>query len=153
MSPSSRLDTEFTRLLGCRYPIIAGPMFLVSDVDLVVAVSEAGGVGAMPSLNWRSPEEFREAVRQVKARTKNPFGVNIIVNKANPRVAKDLEVCVEEKVPEAARAQMKDAFEKTKEAWKQAASTDEGKKALAQACTQAMDAAQKAMEQFGCSWE
>lgn len=96
---SSRLDTDLTRLLGCRYPIIAGPMFLVSDVDLVVAVSEAGGIGAMPSLNWRSPEEFREAVRQVKARTNNPFGVNLIVNKANPRVAKDLEICVEEKVP------------------------------------------------------
>lgn len=74
-------------------------MFLVSDVDLVVAVSEAGGIGAMPSLNWRSPEEFREAVRQIKSRTNNPFGVNLIVNKANPRVAKDLEICVEEKVP------------------------------------------------------
>ena len=61
--------------------------------------------------------------------------------------------CVDEKVPEASRQAMKDAFAKTRDAWKQAASTEAGKKALAQACTQAMDAAKKAMEQFGCSWE
>src|SRR4051812_14050132 len=35
------LETAFTKSLGCRLPIIAGPMFLVSDVDLVVAASEA----------------------------------------------------------------------------------------------------------------
>lgn len=95
----SAIETSFTKLMGCEYPIIGAPMFLVSDEDLVVAVSEAGGVGAMPSLNWRTTEEFRKAVQNVKARTKKPFGVNIIVNQANPRVATDLQVCVEEKVP------------------------------------------------------
>lgn len=93
------MQTEFTRLLGCQYPIIAGPMFLVSDENLVVAVSEAGGVGGMPSLNWRTTDQFRAAVQNVKSRTKKPFAVNLIVNKSNPRQNKDLEVCVEEKVP------------------------------------------------------
>lgn len=93
------LDTAFTQLLGCRYPIIAGPMFLVSNPDLVSAVSEAGGVGAMPSLNWRTTEEFRTAVREVKKRTSKPFGVNLIVNQANFRQGPDLAVCAEEKVP------------------------------------------------------
>lgn len=93
------LTTEFTRLLGCQYPIIAGPMFLVSNVDLVVAVSEAGGIGGTPSLNWRTTEEFRAAVREIKSRTSKPFAVNLIVNQANPRQAADLQVCVEEKVP------------------------------------------------------
>jgi nitronate monooxygenase len=74
-------------------------MFLVSDIDLVVAVSEAGGIGGMPSLNWRTTEEFRAAVQAVKARTSKPFAVNLIVNQANPRQAADLQVCVEEKVP------------------------------------------------------
>jgi nitronate monooxygenase len=86
-------------MLGIRYPVIAGPMFLVSDEELVANVSEAGGLGAMPSLNWRSPEKFRDAVREVKRRTSKPFGVNLIVNKSNPRVAQDLEICAEEKVP------------------------------------------------------
>ncbi|HUP58273.1 MAG TPA: nitronate monooxygenase, partial [Bdellovibrionota bacterium] len=74
-------------------------MFLVSDEELVANVSEAGGLGAMPSLNWRTPEKFREAVREVKKRTSKPFGVNLIVNKSNPRVASDLAICAQEKVP------------------------------------------------------
>ncbi len=94
-----KIETPFTKLIGCRYPIIAGPMFLVSDAILVSEVSKAGGLGAMPSLNWWTTDEFRQAVRDVKSRTDRPFAVNIIVNQANPRVKKDLEVCVEEKVP------------------------------------------------------
>ncbi len=94
-----QIPTSFTRLLGCRYPIIAGPMFLVSDENLVTAVSNAGALGAMPSLNWRSVEEFRTAVRNVKARTPYPYGVNLIVNQSNLRQHKDLDVCAEEKVP------------------------------------------------------
>src|SRR4051812_25904901 len=93
------ISTPFTELLGCRYPIIAGPMFLVSDENLVTAVSEAGGVGGMPSLNWRTTEEFRKAVQTVKARTNKPFAVNLIVNQASPRQHPDLEVCEQERVP------------------------------------------------------
>lgn len=93
------ISTEFTRLLGCEYPIIAGPMFLVSDINLVSAVSEAGGVGATPSLNWRTTEAFRKAVREIKSRTAKPFGINLIVNKSNFRVDADLTVCAEERVP------------------------------------------------------
>lgn len=93
------VKTAFTELLGCDYPIIAGPMFLVSDENLVVAVSEAGGIGAMPSLNWRTTEEFRTAVRAVKSRTRKPFAINLIVNQANVRQHADLDVCVEERVP------------------------------------------------------
>src|SRR4051812_15317359 len=99
MTDSTSLSTDFTRLLGCKYPIIAGPMFLVSDENLVVAVSEAGGIGATPSLNWRTTDQFRTAVRNIKSRTKKPFAINLIVNQSNPRQSSDLEVCVEEKVP------------------------------------------------------
>src|SRR5438105_1422403 len=38
-------------------------------------------------------------VRQIKAQTSKPYAINLIVNKANPRVEQDLEVCVKEKVP------------------------------------------------------
>ena len=93
------LSTAFTRLLGCEYPIISGPMFLVSDEELVTAVSEAGALGAMPSLNWRTSEKFQEAVRNVRAHTEKPFAVNLIVNQANTRQHRDLEICAEEKVP------------------------------------------------------
>lgn len=93
------LQTAFTKLLGCQYPIIAGPMFLVSDEKLVSAVSNAGGIGGMPSLNWRKSEDFQQAIKTVKASTKAPFAVNLIVNKSNIRQNGDLTICVEENVP------------------------------------------------------
>jgi nitronate monooxygenase len=94
-----KIETAFTRLMGIDYPIIAGPMFLVSNEALVTAVSEAGGIGGMPSLNWRTPEGFQAAVQKIKSQTNKPYAVNIIVNKSNPRVDQDLDICVAEKVP------------------------------------------------------
>ncbi|PZO86100.1 MAG: nitronate monooxygenase, partial [Micavibrio aeruginosavorus] len=49
-------------MTGCDYPIIVAPMFLVSNEDMVVAGSNGGAVGAAPSLNWRTPEDFEAAV-------------------------------------------------------------------------------------------
>lgn len=90
--------TDITRMLGIQYPIIAAPMFLVSNPEMMVAVGEAGGLGTMPALNARTTEAFREALRAVKARTNAPFGVNLILL-GNPRLREDLQVCLEERVP------------------------------------------------------
>lgn len=97
MDENKPIPTAFTKLMGCDYPIIAGPMFLVSNERLVTEVSNAGAMGGTPSLNWRTPEAFRDAVRAIKRGTERPFAVNLIVNKANPRVDRDLAVCIEEK--------------------------------------------------------
>lgn len=98
--PHKPIKTPFTEMFGCSSPLIAGPMFLVSDEYLVSAVSQAGAVGGMPSLNWRTSDEFRTAVRAVKSRAPGkPFAVNLIVNQANSRQHPDLEICAEEKVP------------------------------------------------------
>ncbi|CAM6005649.1 unnamed protein product [Sphagnum balticum] len=93
------IPTRFTKLLGCEYPIIAGPMFLVSTEKLVSEVSNSGGVGGAPSLNWKTSELFDQALATIKSQTKKPFAVNLIVNKANPRVERDLDLCVKHKVP------------------------------------------------------
>ena len=91
MAKSYAIETEFTKLMGCRLPIIAAPMFLVSNVDMVVAVSEAGGVGTFPALNYRPIEQYRDALQAVRARTQKTIGVNIIVNKSNLRQQEDLK--------------------------------------------------------------
>lgn len=91
-------ETAVTRMLGIRYPVIAAPMFLVSNPDMLVAVGDAGGLGAMPALNARTTDGFREAVREIKRRTNAPFGVNLILLD-NPRLRDDLAVCLEERVP------------------------------------------------------
>ena len=60
--------------------------------------------------------------------------------------------CVDSKVPEAARAMMKQSFEHSKAAWKQAASTPEGRQHLTATCTQAEATAKQAMAPYGCTW-
>jgi nitronate monooxygenase len=94
----SAIETPITRMLGIRYPIISAPMFIVSNVDLVVAVAEAGGIGTFPSLNYRPVEEFRNAVREIRRRTNKPFGVNLVM-KLTPRFEEDLKICLDEGVP------------------------------------------------------
>lgn len=90
--------TAITRMLGIRYPILGAPMFLISNVEMVVALGEAGALGAFPSLNLRTTESFKEAVRAIKERTRAPFGVNLILL-GNDRLEADLAVCLEEEVP------------------------------------------------------
>lgn len=84
------IPTALTKNLGIRYPIIGAPMFLVSNVEMVVAISEAGGIGTFPALNYRPIEKYREALAEMKRRTKKPIGVNIIVNKSNTRAKDDI---------------------------------------------------------------
>jgi nitronate monooxygenase len=89
------ISTPFTKLFGLKYPIIGAPMFLVSNEDMVVAISEAGGIGAFPALNYRPIEEYAAALKRIKARTQKPIGVNVIVNKSNTRQKQDLKIALD----------------------------------------------------------
>ena len=90
------METAITRMLGIRYPIVAAPMFLVSNAPLLQAVAEAGGIGVIPSLNFRTHQAFREFLESFPEGV--PFGVNLIL-KGNPRLEEDLEAVVERRVP------------------------------------------------------
>jgi hypothetical protein len=59
--------------------------------------------------------------------------------------------CISEKVPEAARQQMKDAMDQSTKAWKEAAAGP-AKDGLATACKAALDAAKQATASMGCEW-
>jgi hypothetical protein len=60
--------------------------------------------------------------------------------------------CIENRVPEAARAQMKDALQATILAWQDAAKTPAVHEGLRTACGAAMDAARTATASMGCEW-
>jgi hypothetical protein len=60
--------------------------------------------------------------------------------------------CIDSKVPESARVMMRQQIDQTKASWKQAASTEQGKAALATGCRQATEAAKAAMQAYGCTW-
>lgn len=92
-----------------RLPIIVSPMFIVSGTKLVIEACKNGIVGTFPSLNGRTSEDFENMLIEITSELKKyeeesgikpaPFGVNIIVNKTNPRVQPDLMLCVKYKVP------------------------------------------------------
>lgn len=89
------IPTAFTEMMKIKLPIIAAPMFLVSNEDMVVEASEHGAIGTFPALNYRPVEKYREALLSIRRRTKNPIGVNIIVNKSNSRQSEDLKYALD----------------------------------------------------------
>ncbi len=88
------INTEFTRLLGIRYPIIAAPMFLVSYEPYVAAASQAGILGAFPLPNYRTPEALKAALARIRDITDQPIGVNIHVSGKFPW-QEQLKICLD----------------------------------------------------------
>ena len=85
------IRTRFTEMMKIDLPLIAAPMFLVSNEDIVVESSEAGAIGTFPALNYRPIDKYIEALKAIRQRTKRPIGVNIITNKSNSRQHLDLK--------------------------------------------------------------
>ncbi len=90
-----KIQTPFTKMMNIDYPIIAAPMFLVSNVEMVTAVSNAGGIGTFPALNYRPIEKYIGALKEMKSKTKKPIGVNVIVNKSNTRANDDIKYALD----------------------------------------------------------
>lgn len=93
-----KIETSLTEMLGIRYPIIVAPMFLVSNTKMVIEAIKAGATGAIPALNYRTLEDLRSAIREVKQTVEGPMGINLIVNKSNFLYKEQLAVICEEKV-------------------------------------------------------
>lgn len=90
--------TKLTTLLNIKYPIIKAPMFLVSNVAMVTQAMQSGIAGCIPALNYRTLEELRSAIKQLKANKVEggAFGFNLIVNKSNLKYKAQLQVLCEE---------------------------------------------------------
>jgi nitronate monooxygenase len=86
------------KLLGIRYPIIVAPMFLISNTRMVISALNCGVTAAFPALNYRTDEELRAAIREIKQNSDKPFGVNLIVNRSNPKYKSQLKTLLELKV-------------------------------------------------------
>jgi len=91
-------------------PLVAAPMFLISDPELALACCREGIVGSFPALNQRTSDAFEEWLVQMtdgleKLKHDNPqaniapYAVNLIVHRSNPRWQADLELCVKHQVP------------------------------------------------------
>jgi len=91
-------------------PIIAAPLFIISNPKLVIAQCEAGVVGSMPALNARPASQLDEWLAEITEtlaaydrshpeRPSAPFAINQIVHKSNDRLEQDMAVCAKYKVP------------------------------------------------------
>lgn len=95
MAQAAPMKTSITEIFNTKYPIISAPMFLVSNEKMVVAASEAGGIGTFPALNYRPIEKLRTAFQTIKSQTTKPFGVNIIVQESNKYLDQHLDLALE----------------------------------------------------------
>ena len=93
-----------------KFPVIASPLFIISNPKLVIAQCQAGVVGSMPALNARPAEQLEEWLIEITEtlaaynrahpdKPAAPFAINQIVHKSNDRLEHDMAMCVKYKVP------------------------------------------------------
>jgi nitronate monooxygenase len=91
-------------------PMVAAPMFIVSNPDLVIAQCKAGVVGSFPALNARPAEALEDWLQRITSELQShnaanpnrqaaPYAVNQIVHRTNERLQHDVDLCVKYKVP------------------------------------------------------
>jgi nitronate monooxygenase len=91
-------------------PVIASPMFIVSNPKLVMAQCINGIVGSFPALNARPKEQLEDWLKEITeglaeweeanpGKKAAPYAVNQIVHRSNERLQGDLELCVKYRVP------------------------------------------------------
>ena len=104
MTPAQKLRAQLS------LPVIAAPMFIVSNPDLVIAQCEGGVVGSFPALNARPREALEEWIVKIDSTLAQrrreqpqakiaPFAVNQIIHQSNDRLDHDLDVCMRHHVP------------------------------------------------------
>ncbi len=71
------IKTRATELLGTELPIVGGTMQWLSRAPFVAAISNAGGLGIIPSATFSSKEELKDEIRKTKDLTDKPFAVNV----------------------------------------------------------------------------
>ena len=92
------------------FPVIASPLFIISNPKTVIAQCINGVVGSMPSLNARPLSQLDEWLAEITEtlaahnrahpdQPAAPFAINQIVHKSNERLDEDMALCVKYKVP------------------------------------------------------
>ncbi len=97
-------------LANLPFPVIASPLFIISNPKLVIEQCKAGIVGSMPALNARPASQLEDWLAEITEtlaaynaanpdKPAAPFAINQIVHKSNDRLEHDMAMCVKYKVP------------------------------------------------------
>ena len=89
------IKSKICDILGIQYPIFQGGMAWIADAKLAAAVSNAGGLGIISSINFGT-EAVRAEIRKCRELTDKPFGVNIML--MAPNAAEVADMVIEEGV-------------------------------------------------------
>jgi nitronate monooxygenase len=99
-------NTKATEILGIQYPILQGPFGGgLSTVELVTAVSQAGGLGGYGAYTL-SPQEIVDVDRKIRQATNKPYNLNLWVSDTDA-----VQGTVTDDVYERAKAQFKPYFD------------------------------------------
>jgi len=85
-----------------RVPVMAGPMFIASTADLLIAQCRSGIIGSMPALNPRTTADLDRDIARIKSELAGhpiPYAINLVAHRTNERLEADLAVIVEHRVP------------------------------------------------------
>lgn len=97
-------------LANLEFPVVAAPLFIISNPKLVIAQCTSGIVGSMPALNARPAEQLEDWLAEITEglaahnarhpdRPAAPFAINQIVHRSNDRLEHDMALCEKYKVP------------------------------------------------------
>ena len=76
------IKSKICEILGIRYPLFQGGMAWIANSSLASAVSNAGALGLISSINFDT-EAVRDEIRKCKSLTDKPGGVNIMLQAPN----------------------------------------------------------------------
>lgn len=94
-----KIETSLTKLLNIDFPIIMAPMFLVTNEKMMIEAMNSGIAACIPALNWRTVEAMNSGITEIRNNTtKGSLGINLIVNKSNPKFLNQLQACIDNKV-------------------------------------------------------
>ncbi len=85
------MRNRVTEILGCKFPLILGPMRQITLGEMAAAVSKTGGFGQIAA-SGLSGELLKKELNTARKITSNPIGVNIPVYRSNALEA--LDVCI-----------------------------------------------------------
>ena len=81
-----KLHTELCDVLEIEYPVLQAGMGGFADPPLVIAVSEAGGLGTLGGCVYE-PDSLDAAIKEIRQGTSKPFGVDLVL----PEKLQDME--------------------------------------------------------------
>ncbi|MGW4832535.1 NAD(P)H-dependent flavin oxidoreductase [Amycolatopsis japonica] len=108
------MKTALTELAVIRHPIVQTGMGWVAGPRLVSATAEAGGLGILASATM-TYDELAAAIKEVKSRTSEPFGVNLRADAEDAARRVELLITEEVRVASFALAPKKDMIARLKD--------------------------------------